>query len=399
MFKKTLKVFLVMVVVFSLALGFVLPTRAQAAWNKPVNYTDLNYTVRYGNEVNIVRYDIPYEHFMFQITSDNMGSPTKVMGKDFFYFFDEAGDSYFNFEFFPLTTYGLILENVPVGTKLHIGAKINLDLHYEKGCSSAGQRARYMDANYKWLSNKVTEIDCSNEEFSILNGRECFQITDISLDYIIEHFPGAKSFVPAYRMADFYCPNSAFTVTVSSCYIEMEVSVDSWAQFQAQQNGEKLGEIKDELGNVNDKLEDTNEKLEELPGEIGDEMQGIIDKENDKAESSGNKFVNQILDALPDPSTEVLSSLKSLTDATAYTGTDAKLKIPALVIPAVDGLFPETEIWGGTEFSFSDYLSFLPPALLTVVQSLFTIAIVLFCVYELKGIISYCLTLNDKKGG
>lgn len=100
----------------------------------------------------------------------------------------------------------------------------------------------------------------------------------------------------------------------------------------------------------------------------------------------------------PDPSTDVLAALKSLTDATAYTGIDAVLPIPAIVLPGIDGLFPETVIWEGTEFDFGDYLGFIPSSLLTLVQSLFTIAIVLFCVYELKGIISYCLTLRESKG-
>ena len=34
-----------------------------------------------------------------------------------------------------------------------------------------------------------------------------------------------------------------------------------------------------------------------------------------------------------------------------------------------------------------------------LVQALFTIAIVLYCAYELKGIVSYCLTLRESKGG
>lgn len=385
-----LRSFFAIVVVVSLALGFVLPTKAQAAWDKPVNYTDFDYTVHYGNEVNIVRFNIPAEHFMFQVSGVSLDSTIKVMGKDSCYVFGESG--YFNFEFFPLTTFGLLLENIPIGTELRIGAKFSSDLWYEKDCTKAYQRARYMDSNNKWLSNKLTVIDYSKEDYISIGDRECYRPIDISLDYVIDYFAGSNSFVPAYRLVDSYSPNGSFTVTVSSCYIEMEIPVDVWTQFQTELNGEKLDEINDSLGDLND-------KVDTLPEDIGDSMQGVIDKENDKAESSGNKFVNQILDKLPDPSTEVLGSLKGLTDSMAYTGTDCKLQIPALVIPAIDGLFPEAEIWGGTEFSFSDYLSFLPPALLTVVQSLFTIAIVLYCVYELKGIISYCLTLNDKKGG
>ena len=108
--------------------------------------------------------------------------------------------------------------------------------------------------------------------------------------------------------------------------------------------------------------------------------------------------MDQILGALPDPSTKVLGALKGLTDATSYTGTKAALTIPPIVLPGIGDLFPTTEIWGGAEFDFGEYIEYLPSTLLTLVRSLFTIAIVLYCVYELKGIISYCLTLRSNKG-
>lgn len=150
---------------------------------------------------------------------------------------------------------------------------------------------------------------------------------------------------------------------------------------------------------IRDKVSNIDKQLGELPGQIGNEFESVIEQEKEESKEEGNKFVDQILDALPDPSQDVLAALKGLTDATAYSGTDAVLPIPAIVLPGIDGLFPETEIWGGTEFDFGEYVRLLPPALLTLVQALFTIAIVLFCVYELKGIISYCLTLRESKGG
>ena len=148
-----------------------------------------------------------------------------------------------------------------------------------------------------------------------------------------------------------------------------------------------------------DKLDGVNDKLDSLPGDIGDEMQDVIENEKEQSKDEGNKFVDLILDALPDPSTDVLASLKSLTYATAYNGTDAVLPIPAIVLPGIDGLFPETVIWEGAEFDFGYYIGFIPASLLILVRSLFTIAIVLYCVYEFKGIISYCLTLRESKGG
>ena len=198
------------------------------------------------------------------------------------------------------------------------------------------------------------------------------------------------------------------TISFEVYSFRLEVSISSLYRLQEQSGitNDLLTEVNRQLEEQGKTMEDildqqqqTNDKLDKLPGEIGDEMQGIIDNEKAESESEGNKFVDQILDALPDPSTDVLAAMKSLTDSTAYTGTDAVLPIPAIVLPGIDGLFPETEIWGGAEFDFCEYIGLLPPTLLTLVQSLFTIAIILYCVYELKGIISYCLTLKDSKGG
>lgn len=159
-------------------------------------------------------------------------------------------------------------------------------------------------------------------------------------------------------------------------------------------NGQTLDDILKQQEANGDKLDDMNQSIETLPGAVGDEIQGIIDNEKDEANNQGNEFVDQILEALPDPSTKVLASLKSLTDATSYTGTDAKLQIPGIVLPAVGMLIPETEIWEGAELDFGAYMQLLPEILVTVVQSLFTIAIVLYCVYELIGLIGFCLTLR-----
>lgn len=165
-------------------------------------------------------------------------------------------------------------------------------------------------------------------------------------------------------------------------------------QTQLGEQGQTLEDILKQQEANGDKLDDMNQNIESLPGEIGDQMQDIVDNEKNDANNKGNEFVDQILDALPDPSTKVLASLKSLTDATSYTGTDAKLQIPGIVLPAVGMLIPETELWEGTQLDMGSYMELLPGTLVTVVQSLFTIAIVLYCVYELIVLIGFCLTLR-----
>lgn len=204
-------------------------------------------------------------------------------------------------------------------------------------------------------------------------------------------------FVPDTSEGSFVIRNTVLTMSISSLLRQQQLTGKTNAiltevEKQLEANGQTLQEVLQQQ-------QQTNDKLDKLPGQIGDEMQGVIENEKEESKNEGNQFVDQILDALPDPSQDVLAALKGLTDATAYTGTDAVLPIPAIVLPGIDGLFPETEIWGGTEFDFGEYIGMLHPTLLTLVQALFTIAIVLYCVYELKGIISYCLTLRESKGG
>lgn len=173
-----------------------------------------------------------------------------------------------------------------------------------------------------------------------------------------------------------------------------------------QDTNDKLDGIQGSMDDANDKLDgiqgsmdDANDKLDDLPGEIGDELQNVMDAEKEQAGAAGNEFVDQILDVLPDSSTEILGALKGLTDVMSYTGTEAILAIPGITLPGIDGLIPRTQIWGGMDFDLGEYVEMMPDKLLSLVRSLFTIAIVLFCAYELKGIVSYCLTLKENKGG
>ena len=199
-------------------------------------------------------------------------------------------------------------------------------------------------------------------------------------------------FVPYCCIDDLYMDVSDVELIYSDFGFSYSMSS---LEYEASQNAQ----LKDTVKNIQDSLDDQKQAIDELPDKIGDQMQNVMDTEKENSKNEGNKFVDQILDKLPDPSQGILDALGELTSAVNYTGTDASLQIPAIVLPGIEGLFPETEIWGGTEFSFSTYVQMLPYGLVTLVQSLFTIAIVLFCVYELKGIISYCLTLREKDGG
>lgn len=92
------------------------------------------------------------------------------------------------------------------------------------------------------------------------------------------------------------------------------------------------------------------------------------------------------------------NSLKSFVGSMSYNGTEAILPIPKSSIPAIDGVMDEVVLIPEQGFDLSAVITqYIPANLLQLLQHLFTIALVLYCVYELYGLIQYVLTL--KKGG
>lgn len=195
----------------------------------------------------------------------------------------------------------------------------------------------------------------------------------------------AVGFAPLFVARNLDYALTDVTVSLSSFEFTFPMSA---VQYQVNQN--------EQMQTTMDNIESA---MDDLPGEIGDEFENVIDQEKEESKQEGNKFVDQVLDKLPDPSQGVLSALGELTAAVGYTGTEAVIPFPAIVIPGIDGLFDEIVIYDGSDFDLGSCVSYIPENILTVIQSLFTIAIVLYCVYELKGIISFIFTLKEKNNG
>jgi len=382
--------------------SFALPASAAV-----LDYNDYITNIQVDGDNDLVSVSFPIDGALFRLEDATTSTRYDYQGTSFTHYFDTTHR--YRLFLYPIYPHSIDYSNIPNDTQttIHLTTSAN---------------GMYVDVgrlNVRCWFNMYGDHYSDGVLFS---APEFF---DLYYSFNFTKPSGATSGNFYYDFDPLYVSNvngdsQEFTITLKS--FEMTFSISSLYRLQQQSGktnvilkevekqladqGKTLDEVLQQQQQTNDKLDgiqgginDTNNKLETLPGQIGDEMQGVIDNEKEESKGEGNKFVDQILDALPDPSQDVLAALEGLTDATAYTGTDAVLPIPAIVLPGIDGLFPETEIWGGTEFDIGSYVQLLPPTLLTLVQSLFTIAIVLFCVYELKGIISYCLTLRENKGG
>lgn len=140
----------------------------------------------------------------------------------------------------------------------------------------------------------------------------------------------------------------------------------------------------DDSSSIETAVDNANKKAEE--------------REKQEAQTSGDKATSDSTSAIPSVDSGFSNSLKTFVASLSYNGTEAILPIPKTSIPSIDGVMDEVVLIPEQGFDLSSVITqYIPANLLTLLQHLLDIALVLFCVYELYGLIQYVLTL--KKGG
>ena len=132
-----------------------------------------------------------------------------------------------------------------------------------------------------------------------------------------------------------------------------------------------------------------------------DDIEGTepaTEDEQGAAADQGNSSIDELTGVIPDYSEGFMDALSSFTSAMTYTGTDAKLTIPAVAFPALGSLVPGFQMMDETVVDFGEYVAMMPQNLMLLVQSLLTIALIVYCFKELYGTISYVLTLKGGNG-
>lgn len=145
-----------------------------------------------------------------------------------------------------------------------------------------------------------------------------------------------------------------------------------------------LAKLDDSASSTETAVDNANKKAEE--------------REKQEAQTSGDNATNDTNSAMPGVDSGFANSLKSFVNSMSYNGTEAILPIPKTSIPSIAGVTDEVVLIPEQGYDLSSVISqYIPSNLLTLLQHLFDIALVLYCVYELYGLIQYVLTL--KKGG
>lgn len=189
----------------------------------------------------------------------------------------------------------------------------------------------------------------------------------------------AKSFGSVSGIHGYNCGVTAF----SNAHSDFVVNYGS-REITYEQLNQIISALNNSSANTETAVDNANKKAEE--------------REKQETQSSGDKATNDTNSAMPSVDSGFSNSLKSFVTSLSYNGTEAILPIPETSIPALDGITDKVILIPEQGYDLSSVITqYIPSNLLTLLQHFFDIALILFCVYELYGLIQYVLTL--RKGG
>lgn len=243
---------------------------------------------------------------------------------------------------------------------------------------------------YDSSGNWVGEASGPNGTYTIPNTHSGYSPSYVSTITL----PFGVDYVVPYFQVNFRFPSA-----VDGCWIHVIPKVFSMTADtnMIYEQSETMQAISDKLDEIGGKLDDTNDKLDDMNDTL-DDIKNQPEQEKQEASSDGDSNVGALTGAIPDYSQGFIEALQGLANSMSYAGTDAVLPIPAVDFPEIDGLIAGFRILEPTELDFGVYIQMLPGALLLLVQSLFTMALIVYCFKELYGVIAYFLTLNGGGG-
>lgn len=155
---------------------------------------------------------------------------------------------------------------------------------------------------------------------------------------------------------------------------------------------QKLDEMIDLYNSMISEQEETNSWLEK----IFNFLEEKDEKDKEAATQQGNQSTADIDNMITDDSAGFVDSLGALSSSMSYTGTSCSWTFPTVKLPAISGVMDEVTLVESKEIDFTYWVNSIPSGILLLIQSVCTVALIVFCFKELYGAISYVLTL---KGG
>lgn len=221
--------------------------------------------------------------------------------------------------------------------------------------------------------------------YTLGDGHETSATLTLSdIRYLSGTIPADATYIlPYYKLTAKNSSSDQVMVTLSVQGLHTSLSVDINTVLE---NSNQMSAIQDKLDDLNVSIGGVNDKLDQI-------LQQPEQEKSDATQGANDAF-SGVVDVVPDHSAGLADAFTGLATSMSYNGTVAKLDIPAVSMPGIDGLFDGFIVMQPQELDFEVYFQMLPENLLLLVQSLFTAALIIFCFKELYNTIQYCLTLR-----
>lgn len=153
---------------------------------------------------------------------------------------------------------------------------------------------------------------------------------------------------------------------------------------------QKLEDLKYFTNLIKQEQEESNTWLEKIFNWLKDSPE----QEKQEAQTQGNQSTSDATTAITDNSQGFIDSLGGLANSMSYSGTNCSWTFPAITLPAIPGVMPGYQLTSEKPIDFSYWVNQIPANLLLLIQSLLTLALIIYCFKEVYGTISYVLTLR-----
>lgn len=350
---------------FCLALVLAVSVPARADDRVIIDYNDYISDVVYGdNNSTVTVSGVPLDKSMWRLYSSGWTTLETIQGDSgmFDYTLSSSASYILNWSPFGADNYYWDLTYIPAGTQIELVFEVQIYADDPLSVYVVSQEEGYSLAYY-------------DEDFNVVGNTNAYP-DDVVVDgyYHINmtvNPPEGAKYMRFGMMVDKFKLSADAKVRVVGWGLSMIFDVDSLVYLQQ------------ETGKTNAMLQSILEQME---------------SEKDEANSAGSSGVGDLTDAVPDYSEGFKTALQGLADSMSYTGTEAKIAIPAVNVPGLDGLYGGFQMMEAQEVDFSVYINMMPGNLLLLVQSLLTIALIVYCFKELYGSVSYVLTLRGGEG-
>lgn len=320
------KRWIIFVVILLLVMAWCAPLTVYAeAPTGPINYMDLDYTVKEGAAYNQVTVPIPAECLYLGIYNQSTKSNVAALrGRSFITYTVDPGIGY-TLRVYPFSVYGLLLDNIPEGTMLNFTLRVDVE----------GTENFYIPSLHKdYFYNDIYGTRIGNVIMSQIEGT-VGEVVNIS--YELKAFPDdAYSFVPYFCYDNFGTAlggSARYTFTVTDVSLSMNISNGYWEQWLAEQNGQMIDDLGDRIeGSISDSTDQITGSIEDST----DEITGSIQDATDEIMSGGEQgeILDQKDDALTDTAGVVNDGLASIESFQGQYMDAAAAELQDLVVSA-----------------------------------------------------------------